>query len=192
LSGWRDVDYADELFFEGFDVADQDFWLRSDAHGKGEECAVGADVGGEGVFGDVLIVCAAADDKDGRRRRSAGCGVDWESERGWRREWSRGDGLRDKCWRKREEVKRLEVYVPERKGWSVSFHIRFEGGQLFRHAYVFFRRGAYVPCWLVAASGDHPVRTPRVVAAGPKLVSAIGLYWRSCTRKSGGEFDSIA
>lgn len=25
LSGWGDVDYADELFFEGFGVADEDF-----------------------------------------------------------------------------------------------------------------------------------------------------------------------
>jgi hypothetical protein len=29
LSGWGDVDYADELFFEGFDVADEDFWFSA-------------------------------------------------------------------------------------------------------------------------------------------------------------------
>jgi hypothetical protein len=32
---------------------------------------VGADVGGEGVFGDVLIVCATGDDKDGETEQYA-------------------------------------------------------------------------------------------------------------------------
>lgn len=65
------MDDADELFFECFDVADEDFLVQRDAHGESEEGAVGADVGGEGVFGDVLVVGAAGDDEDGEAKKDA-------------------------------------------------------------------------------------------------------------------------
>src|SRR5690349_14280485 len=47
------VDDADELFFESLGVAEEDFLASLDAQRHVEQCAVGADVGGEGVFGDV-------------------------------------------------------------------------------------------------------------------------------------------
>ena len=59
------VNYADELLFEGFGVADKDFLAKFDAHGHEDQGAVGVDVGGEGVFGDVLIIGAAGDDEQG-------------------------------------------------------------------------------------------------------------------------------
>jgi hypothetical protein len=57
------VDYANELFFEGFGVAEEDALANFDAHGDEDQGAVGVDVGGEGVFRDVLIIGAAADDQ---------------------------------------------------------------------------------------------------------------------------------
>jgi hypothetical protein len=71
FGGGGDVHYADELFFEGFDVADQDFLVERDAHGEDQQGAVGADVGGEGVLGDVLIIGAAGDDEDGEAEEDA-------------------------------------------------------------------------------------------------------------------------
>ena len=61
----------DELFFESIGVADEDFLAEFDAHGEEEHGAVGVDVGGEGVFGDVLIVRAAADNEDGEAEQDA-------------------------------------------------------------------------------------------------------------------------
>ena len=71
LGDGGDVDDTDELFFEGFGVTDEDFLVQRNAHGEREQCAVGADVGGEGVFGDVLVVGAASDDEDGEAEENA-------------------------------------------------------------------------------------------------------------------------
>ena len=71
FGGGSNVDYADELFFEGFGVADQDFLVERDAHGHEEQGSVGADVGGDGVFRDVLIVGAPGDDEDGQTEEDA-------------------------------------------------------------------------------------------------------------------------
>ena len=71
FGGGGDVDYADELFFECFDVADEDFLVERDAHGQEEHGAVGADVGCEGVFGNVLTIGAAGDDEDGQAEEDA-------------------------------------------------------------------------------------------------------------------------
>jgi len=71
FGGGGDVDYADELFFESFDVADEDFLVEGDAHGKEEQGAVGADVGGEGVFGNVLVIGTASDDEDREAKEDA-------------------------------------------------------------------------------------------------------------------------
>jgi hypothetical protein len=65
------VDYTDELFFECLDVADEDFLVERDAHREEEQGAVGADVGGESVFGDVLIIGGAGDDEDGKAKEDA-------------------------------------------------------------------------------------------------------------------------
>ncbi len=65
------MDYADELFFECFDVADEDFLVERDAHGQEEHGAVGADVGCEGVFGNVLTIGTAGDDEDGQAEEDA-------------------------------------------------------------------------------------------------------------------------
>jgi len=59
------VNYFDELLFESFGVAEKDFLADFDAHGHEEQGAMGVDVGGEGVFGDVLTIGAAGDDEDG-------------------------------------------------------------------------------------------------------------------------------
>lgn len=88
------MDDADELFFEGFGVADKDFLAGLDAQGHNEQGAVGADVEGEGVFGDVLIIGAASNDEDGQAEKDAlaaasvgnGCVVGGRSGHG-------GDGL---------------------------------------------------------------------------------------------------
>ena len=69
FGGGSDVDYADELLFEGFGVAAKDFLVERDAHGNEEKCAVGADVDGEGVFRDVLAIWAAGDDEDGEAKK---------------------------------------------------------------------------------------------------------------------------
>ena len=66
-----DVDYANELFFEGFGVAEKDFLADLDAHGREDQCAVGVDIGGEGVFGNVLLIGAAGDDEDGETQEDA-------------------------------------------------------------------------------------------------------------------------
>ena len=71
FGGGSNVDYADELFFEGFRIADQDFLVERDAHGHEEQGAVGADVGGEGVFRDVLLIGAAGDDENGHPQQNA-------------------------------------------------------------------------------------------------------------------------
>lgn len=71
FGGGGDVDDADELFFEGIGIADEDFLVEGDTQGKREKRAVGADVDGEGVFGDVLIVGAASDDEDGKAEEDA-------------------------------------------------------------------------------------------------------------------------
>jgi hypothetical protein len=69
--GGSNVDYADELFFECFGVADENFLVYGDTHGNQEKCAVGADVHGESVFGDVLTIWAAGDDEDGEAKKDA-------------------------------------------------------------------------------------------------------------------------
>ena len=56
---------ADELLFEGFGIAEKDFLADLESHGHEDQCAVGVDVRGEGVFGDVLLIGAAGDDEDG-------------------------------------------------------------------------------------------------------------------------------
>jgi hypothetical protein len=71
IGGGGDVDYADELFFEGFGITDEDFLVESYVCGKDEKGAVGADVGGEGVFGDVLLIGAAGDDEEGEAKEDA-------------------------------------------------------------------------------------------------------------------------
>jgi len=52
-------------------VADEDFLVEGDAHGKEEQGAVGADVGGEGVFGNVLVIGTASDDEDREAKEDA-------------------------------------------------------------------------------------------------------------------------
>jgi hypothetical protein len=71
LGGGSDVDYADELFFEGISVADKNFLTEFDAHGREDQGAVEVDVGGESVFGDVLLVGAAGDDENGEAKKDA-------------------------------------------------------------------------------------------------------------------------
>lgn len=66
-----DVDDADELFFEGFGVADKNFLAGLDAQGHNEQGAVGTNVAGESGFGDVLIVGAAGDDEEGEAKEDA-------------------------------------------------------------------------------------------------------------------------
>ena len=116
FGGGSDVNYADELFFEGFDVADQDFLVESDAHGKGEECAVGADIGGEGVFGDVLLVGAAGDDEDGKTKEDAlaAAAVGDGSVVG-RRIGHGGDGLGNSVGEEEGGVKRRKVLKFQRE-----------------------------------------------------------------------------
>lgn len=79
---------------------------------------MGADVGGEGVFGEVLIVCSAGDDEDGEAEEDAlaAASIGNRSVVGG---GHGGDGLRDSVGEEEEEVKRLEVLMcAERKGWS--------------------------------------------------------------------------
>ena len=114
------MDDFDELFFEGFGVADEDFLADLDAHGQEEHGAVGADVGGEGVFGDVLLIGAAGDNEDGETEKDAlaaatvGCGdvVDGGSGHGER--WP-GDIVGEE----EGAVKRRKVQLyAGGKGWS--------------------------------------------------------------------------
>ncbi len=65
FGGGSDVDYADELLLESIGIAAKDFLADFDAHRDKDQGAVDADVGGKGVFGDVLLVGAAGDDEDG-------------------------------------------------------------------------------------------------------------------------------
>jgi hypothetical protein len=110
FGGGSDVDYADELFFESFDVADENFLAQFDTRGHDEKCAVGADVGGEGVFGDVLVVVAASHDEDGETEENAltaaavgnGGVVGGGSGHG-------GDGLRNSVGEEAGKVKRRKV-----------------------------------------------------------------------------------
>jgi hypothetical protein len=71
FGGGSDVDDADELLFERFSVAEKDFLADLDAHGHEDQGTVGVDVGGEGVFGDVLFIGAAGDDEDGEAQQDA-------------------------------------------------------------------------------------------------------------------------
>jgi len=71
LGGGSDVNYLEELFLEGIGVADEDFLAEFDAHGDEDQGAVGVDVGGEGVFGNVLLIGAAGDDEDGETQEDA-------------------------------------------------------------------------------------------------------------------------
>jgi len=59
------VNYFDELLLVSFGIAEKDFLADHEPHGHEDEGAVSVDVGGEGVFGDVLIVGATGDDEDG-------------------------------------------------------------------------------------------------------------------------------
>jgi len=65
------VNDADELFFEGFGIAEKDFLADMDTHGHEDQGAVGVDVGREGVFGDVLIIGASGDDEEGEAEQDA-------------------------------------------------------------------------------------------------------------------------
>jgi hypothetical protein len=65
------VNYTDELLFEGFGVAEKNFLTDFDPHGHEDHGAVGVDVGGEGVFGDVLFIGAAGNDEDGETEEDA-------------------------------------------------------------------------------------------------------------------------
>ena len=65
------MNYFDELLFESFGVAEKDFLADFDAHGHEEQGAMGVDVGGEGVFGDVLLIGAAGDEEDGKAEENA-------------------------------------------------------------------------------------------------------------------------
>jgi len=73
---------------------------------------VGADVSGEGVFGDVLIVCPAGDDEDGEAEEDAlaAASIGNRSVVGGGSGHG-GDGLRDSVGEEEEEVKRLEVLM---------------------------------------------------------------------------------
>ena len=71
FGGGSEVNYADELLFEGFGVAEKNFLTDFDPHGHEDHGAVGADVGGVGVFGDVLFIGATGDDEDGETEEDA-------------------------------------------------------------------------------------------------------------------------
>jgi hypothetical protein len=120
FGGGGDVNDFDELFFESVGVATENFLPDFDPHGQEEHCAVGVDVGGEGVFGDVLIVGAAADDEDGEAEQDAlaaaaimrGSGVGGNVGHGGR--WP-GSSVGEE----EEEVKRRKVLMCAwGKGWS--------------------------------------------------------------------------
>jgi hypothetical protein len=65
------VNDADELLFEGVGVAAEDSLADFDAHGQEDQGAVGVDGSGESVFGDMLTIGAAADDKDGETQQDS-------------------------------------------------------------------------------------------------------------------------
>jgi hypothetical protein len=69
FGGGSDVNDADELLFESFGMAEKDFLADFDAHGHEDQGTVGVDVGGEGVFGNVLLTGAAGDDEDGETQK---------------------------------------------------------------------------------------------------------------------------
>ena len=70
LRGRGDVNDADELLFERIGVAAEDSLADLDSHGQEDQGAVGVDGSGESVFGDVLTIRAAADDKDGETQQN--------------------------------------------------------------------------------------------------------------------------
>jgi hypothetical protein len=65
------VNDADELFFEGVGVADENFLGGFDAHGHLNQGSAGADVRSESVFGDVMTIGATGDDEDGETQQNA-------------------------------------------------------------------------------------------------------------------------
>jgi hypothetical protein len=71
FGGGSDVGYLDELFFESFGVAAKDFLAEFDTHGQQEQCSVGVDVDGEGVFGNVLFIEASGNDENGKAEKDA-------------------------------------------------------------------------------------------------------------------------
>ena len=69
FGGRSDMNYADELLFEGFGMAEKDFLTDFDAHGHEDQGTVGVHVGGEGVFRNVLFVRASGNDEDGETQK---------------------------------------------------------------------------------------------------------------------------
>jgi hypothetical protein len=65
FGGGGDVNDTDELLFEGVGIAAKNFLAHFDASGYVDEGAVGADVRGESVFGDVLTIGSPGNDEDG-------------------------------------------------------------------------------------------------------------------------------
>lgn len=71
FGGGNQMNYAHELLFERFGIAEKNFLTDFDPHGHEDHGAVGVDVGGEDVFGDVLFIGAAGNDEDGETEEDA-------------------------------------------------------------------------------------------------------------------------
>ncbi len=66
-----DVGDAAGLLFAGFDVAKDEGLADFYFHDQIDEAAMGADDGGEGLFGERLLVWADGDDHDGHAQKNA-------------------------------------------------------------------------------------------------------------------------